>query len=42
MAVAEHVDGVFLAGLSLFILGIVIIVILTIWSFAGWAERKLR
>ena len=42
MAVAEHVDGVFLTGLALFLLGTMILVVSMIWSSAGWMEKQTR
>lgn len=42
MAIAERVDGVFLSGLGLFILGLVISIVWGIWNTSGWAEKQTR
>ena len=42
MAVSGGVDGVFLTGLLLFLLGLVILVTSIIWSAAGWMDKQTR
>jgi len=42
MAVSSGIDMIFYTGLSLFLLGIVILVVSMIWSAAGWMDKQTR
>jgi len=42
MAVAEHVDSVFLAGLGMFSIGLVISIVWGMWNVAGFVDSKIR
>ncbi len=42
MAVSSEIDMIFYTGLSLFLLGIVILVVSMIWSAAGWMDKQAR
>lgn len=42
MAISEGIDGVFLTGLGLFLLGMIILLVSVIWSTSGWMEKQTR
>ena len=42
MALAEHVDGVFLTGLGMFSVGLVISIVWGMWNSAGWMDKQTR